>query len=82
MTSHLDRFVLWMNLSFHGSACLHHLSNWAPGRALDNMRIVQVLQAGSAIHRLKELGVVLRRSQLIEQKFDSVNVLHWMQKLT
>ena len=23
VTSHLDRFVLWMNLSFHGSACLH-----------------------------------------------------------
>jgi hypothetical protein len=37
-----------------------------------------VLQAGSAIHGLKELGVVLCRSQLIEQKFDSVNVLHWM----
>ena len=26
VTSHLDRFVLWMNLSFHGNACLHQLS--------------------------------------------------------
>ena len=81
VTSHLDRFVLWMNLSFHGSACLHQLSKWAPGKARDNMRIVRVLQAESAIHGLKELGVVLCRSQLVEQKFDGVNVLHWMQKL-
>ena len=82
MTSHLDRFVLWMDLSFHSSACLHQINRWAPGRARDNMRIVQVLQAESAIHGLKELGVVLCRSQLVEQKLDSVNVLHWMQKLT
>ena len=39
VTRHLDRFVFWMNLSFHGSACLHQLSKWAPGKARDNMRI-------------------------------------------
>ena len=26
VTSHLDRFVLWMNLSFHSSAYLHQLN--------------------------------------------------------
>ena len=71
-----------MDLNFHGSACLHQLNRWAPGKARDNMRIVRVLQAESAIHRLKELGVVLCRLQLVEQKFDGVNILHWMQKLT
>ena len=82
MTSHLDRFVLWMDLSFHGSACLHQLNRRTLGKARDNMRIEWALQAGSAIHGLKELGVVLCRSQLVEQKFDSVNVFHWVQKLT
>ena len=82
MTSHLDRFVLWMNLSFHGNAYLHQLTRWVPDKARDNMRIVWAPQVGSAIHGLKELGVVLCRSQLVEQKFDSVDVLHWMQKLT
>ena len=78
MTSHLDRFVLWMNISFHDSAYLHQLNSRAAGKARDNMRMTWVLQVGSAIHGLEELGVVLCRSQLIEQKFDSVNVLHWM----
>ena len=71
-----------MNLSFHGTICLHQLNRWVTGKARDNMLIVWALQAESAIHGLKELGVVLCRSQLVEQKFDSVNVLHWMQKLT
>ena len=32
VTSHLDRFVLWMNLSFHGSACLHQSKQMGPGQ--------------------------------------------------
>jgi hypothetical protein len=39
VTSHLDRFVLWMNLSFHGSACLYQLNRWVRDKARDNMRI-------------------------------------------
>ena len=31
VTGHLDRFVLWMNLSFHGNICPHKL-RWAPGK--------------------------------------------------
>lgn len=82
VASHLNHLVLWMDFSFHGKVRLHQLNKYKPREARDDMRIVLMLQAKLAIHGLKELGIVLCRFQLVEQKFDGINVLHWMQKLT